>query len=141
LLSIFGISVLLTGPRNFQNLEFSINSFLFLIGGALIGIQVLTFGVLAKIFIVNEMLLPKSISFLGFEKYFSLGKALLLGAILFIISLIGALTLLNDWTGKNFASFDLNISIRITGLVLLTLCLSLQVIFNSFFIELLRNKQ
>ena len=140
LLSVFGIGVLLTGPRNFQNLEFSINSFLFLIGGALIGTQVITFGILAKIFIVKEMLLPKSFLFLRFEKYFSLGKALLLGAILFILSVIGVITLLNDWTGKNFTSFDLNSSIRITGLVLLALCLSVQVMFNSFFVELLRNK-
>jgi hypothetical protein len=86
------------------------------------------------------MLLPKSFLFLRFEKYFSLGKALLLGAILFILSVIGVITLLNDWTGKNFTSFDLNSSIRITGLVLLALCLSVQVMFNSFFVELLRNK-
>lgn len=140
LISALGLTILMGGPINFQNFEFNLNSFVFLLGGVLVGTQVMALAILAKTLIVKELQLPKSNLFLIIEKIFSLKGVLIVSTIFFSLSMIGIIILFEDWTGKNFSTLELASSVKISGLTILSLCLGIQTIFNSLFLELLRNK-
>ena len=138
LMSTIGFLFLLEGGRSVFGLKFGLNTYLLQVGGVLVGTQTLVFGILAKLFLTNYIALPKTRLITNFEKYFTLEKGIIGSGILFLLSLVGMLMLLNDWTGENFSTLSLNSSVKLSALIILTMCLSIQFMFTSFFIALLK---
>lgn len=138
LISTIGFLVLLGGARSVFSLEFGLNTYLLLVGGVLVGTQTLVFGILAKLFLTNYIALPKTILITNFEKYFTLEKGIISSGILFLFSFVGILVLLNDWTGESFSTLSLDSAVKVSALIILTIFLSIQFLFTSFFIALLK---
>lgn len=135
-MSTIGFLGLLGGSRNIFNLEFSLNTYLLLVGGILVGTQTLVFGILAKLFLTKYVALPRTRLITSFEKYFTFEKGIICSGILFFLSLAGVLILFNDWTGQRFNTLNVITSIKISASIILTMCLSIQFLFTSFFIAL-----
>jgi glycosyltransferase involved in cell wall biosynthesis len=143
-LSSFGLlGTLLTsrGPFNVGYFQLDLNSFLFSIGLVLMGTQTMFFGILARIFSTNFGTLPASKSVTKFADKFSLERGIVLGILLLLVSLGGALGLLGHWRGNSLVGLDRDSALRVSGLVVLTSSVGVQTLFASFFASILQTKQ
>jgi glycosyltransferase involved in cell wall biosynthesis len=135
-----GIGFLLDGPLNLYNLQFNLNSMLFLIGALLLATQIMFFGFLSNIFLINNGLLPKSNLIQRLDRILSIEKGGAIGLILLTFSLFCFGLLLKNWNGNSFSDIDMNAAIRVSGLIILTSSLGMQIIFVSFFSKMLQSK-
>jgi hypothetical protein len=135
-----GIGFLLDGPLNLYSLQFNLNSMLFLIGALLLSTQIMFFGFLSNIFLMNNGLLPKSNLIQRLDRILSIEKGGAIGVLLLTFSLFGFVLLLNHWNGNSLSGISMNDAIRISGLIILTSSLGIQIIFVSFFSKMLQNK-
>ena len=135
-----GLGFLLNGPVNMFNLQFDLNSMLFLIGALLLSSQIMFFGYLANIFLVNYGLLPKSKLIQSLERILSVEKGSVIGALLLTFSFLCFLVLFKNWDGNSLSNINMNSSLRISGLIILTSSLGMQTIFVSFFAKMLQTK-
>ena len=135
-----GIGFLLNGPFNLFNLQFNVNSMLFLIAALLLSSQIMFFGFLANIFLVNYGLLPKSKLIQRLESILSVGKGSGIGIILLTFSFLCFVVLLKNWNGNSLSDIDMSTALRISGLIILTSSLGMQTIFVSFFAKMLQSK-
>ncbi len=138
--SATGIGFLLNGPLNLYSLQFNLNSMLFLIGALLLSTQIMFFGFLSNIFLMNNGLLPKSNFIQRLDRILSIEKGSAIGVLLLTFSLFGFVLLLNHWNGNSLSGISMNDAIRISGLIILTSSLGIQIIFVSFFSKMLQNK-
>ena len=138
--SATGIGFLLDGPLNLYSLQFNLNSMLFLIGALLLSTQIMFFGFLSNIFLMNNGLLPKSNLIQRLDRILSIEKGGAIGVLLLTFSLFGFVLLLNHWNGNSLSGINMNDAIRISGLIILTSSLGIQIIFVSFFSKMLQNK-
>jgi glycosyltransferase involved in cell wall biosynthesis len=139
-LGLLGTLLTLTGPFNIGEIQFDLNSFLFSIGLVLVGTQTVFFGILARIFSTNFGTLPTSRSVTKFADKFSLERGIALGILLLLISLVGALGLLNHWRGNDLVGLDRDSALRVSGLVVLTSGVGIQTLFASFFASMIQTK-
>ncbi len=140
-ISIFGLGLLLNGPSTFLKFNLDLNAFLFLIGLMLIGSQIIFFSLIATTFLFTKGLLTKSKFAKNFESIFSLEKGVALGFFFLAFSAIGASKILNHWNGETLIGIDFGDSIRISGLMVLSASLGLQLIFTSFIVKMLQNNK
>lgn len=141
LLSLFGtMGMILTAQGEFRilGLSFELNTYFVSMGILLVGIQTILTALLARIFASNHGFLPKTKNISRFEKYFSLEKGILVALLLILISLLWLITLLANWNGNGFSTFDLSTSLRVTGILILTLTSGIQILFASFFASLMQ---
>jgi hypothetical protein len=105
------------------------------------GTQTMFFGILARIFSTNFGTLPASKSVTKFADKFSLERGIVLGILLLLVSLGGALGLLGHWRGNSLVGLDRDSALRVSGLVVLTSSVGVQTLFASFFASILQTKQ
>jgi glycosyltransferase involved in cell wall biosynthesis len=136
----FGFALTSVGPLTISRYQFDLNSFIIFIGLILIGVQVIFFGVLARIFSTNFGILPETSSVTGFSKMFSLERGVALGGILLLTSIAAAVGLLLRWDGNTMIGLDRDSALRISGIIVLTSGVGIQTLFASFFASMLQAK-
>jgi glycosyltransferase involved in cell wall biosynthesis len=137
---LLGTTLTSRGPIDILQIQLDLNSFLFSIGLVLVGTQTVFFGILARIFATNFGTLPVSKSVTRFADNFSLERGILLGIILLVGSLIGAIFLLGHWSGSSLVGFDRDSALRVSGLIVLASGVGVQTLFASFFASMLQTK-
>lgn len=144
LLSFFGLLLniwLLPGPQKIGNVSFDINTLL--IGSFLIiiGFQLVSFSLVARVYATNSNLLPKDNPLFKRVSVISLEKGLLFGLAFALVGIVAIVVALLYWKSLGFGSLDPSISMRIAipGTILLTL--GVQIIFTSFLISVLGIKK
>ena len=135
-----GFALTSAGPLTISRYQFDLNSFIIFIGLILVGVQVIFFGVLARIFSTNFGILPETSSVTGFSKMFSLERGVVLGGILLLTSIAAAVGLLLRWDGNTMIGLDRDSALRISGIVVLTSGVGIQTLFASFFASMLQAK-
>ena len=135
-----GFALTSAGPLTISRYQFDLNSFIIFIGLILVGVQVIFFGVLARIFSTNFGILPETSSVTGFSKMFSLERGVALGGILLLTSIAAAVGLLLRWDGNTMIGLDRDSALRISGIVVLTSGVGIQTLFASFFASMLQAK-
>jgi glycosyltransferase involved in cell wall biosynthesis len=141
LLGIIGTISLTSGPKTIGALEFNLNSYFFFIGFVITGVQIILFGILARIFSSNFGFLPKTSALRVFVDRFTLERGIVLGVVLIFFSLLLAFLLLGRWSGSSLVGLSGDSSLRISGVVLLFSCVGSQVLFASFFAAILQTKK
>jgi hypothetical protein len=139
-IGLLGIILTSTGPFNIGQIQLDLNSFLFSIGLILVGTQTVFLGILARIFSTNFGTLPTSKSVTNFADKFSLERGIILGILLLLVSLAGAIGILGHWNGNSLVGLDRDSAIRASGLVVLTSGVGIQTLFASFFASMLQTK-
>jgi glycosyltransferase involved in cell wall biosynthesis len=135
-----GFALTSAGPINVSQFQLDLNSFIIFIGLILVGVQVIFFGILARIFSTNFGILPVTTSVTGFSKMFSLERGVALGCILLLTSFAAAFGLLLHWDGNSIIGLDRDSALRISGIVVLTSGVGIQTLFASFFASMLQAK-
>jgi membrane associated rhomboid family serine protease len=101
---------------------------------ALLGVQIISIGMFAKVFSYAERFSPNQRSLERWLTRVKLEHGLLLGAGLAAIGLVGCVWLLWEWMSSNFGRFD---QLRLVIFFSMWLFMGVQVIFSSFFISML----
>ena len=138
---LIGIALTVKEPFTIAYFQLDLNAFLFFIGLVIVGSQTILFGILARVFATNFGTLPPSKSVTKFEKFFSLGRGIVIGLSLLSISVIVALFLLGHWSGQNITGISRDSAIRTSGVIVLSSAIGAQILFASFFASMLQIKK
>ncbi len=136
-IGLSGMLALLPGPITIGTVGFDVHTLLTCGVGAIIGVQVLTFWLSARLFAYNIGLLPLPRALFRFVRGAPLGTGLAVGGVLFVLGLIPTIQAFHLWTEAQFHDLDYRIALRwlIPGLVLLAI--GIHVFFASFIVSLL----
>jgi hypothetical protein len=134
--AIFGW--LLPGTRRVGNTAFDVHTMLAAAGVILLGFQVLSFGALARVFITSSGLIPESQSEPEPLKLWTLEGGICLGLVLFVLGVLLMLWALLTWASQDFGQLNYSSTMRQVIPSVLMLVLGAQIVFNSFFLSILR---
>jgi glycosyltransferase involved in cell wall biosynthesis len=137
LLLMFGLSLvcwLISGPRPVGRIIFDIHTMLFGMVFALLGAQVISIGLFAKVYSYAERFSPNQRSLERWLNRVKLEHGLILGAILALSGATGSVWLFAQWMGGDFGRFD---HLRLVIFFSMWFFFGVQVIFSSFFISML----
>lgn len=136
-LLMFGLGLvfwLLPGPRPVGRIIFDIHTMLFGMVFALLGAQVMSIGLFAKVYSYAERFSPNQRSLERWLNRVKLEHGLILGAILTLTGAAGSVWLFAEWMARDFGRFD---QLRLVIFFSLWFFFGVQVIFSSFFISML----
>lgn len=137
ILGFGGLVALLPGYLSFGDVRFGINSFLFCGAALLIGAQLASFGVVAKIFGVREGYFQADDTTARIQRWLTIDKGCIAGGGLMVAGLIGAGIALVQWNSAGFGDMVPEQLLRVTIPAMLAFALGIQIIFTSFLVEFL----
>src|SRR6266496_1698739 len=125
---------LLPGQRPVGRVIFDIHTMLYGMLFALLGAQIISIGLFAKVYSYAERFSPNQRSLERWLSRVKLEHGLVLGAALALIGAAGSVWLVNEWIARGLGRFD---QLRLVIFFSLWFFLGVQVIFSSFFISML----
>lgn len=130
----------LPGAIAIGEVVFDVNTLLLAMGLTLVGVQFVSFFLLAKQFAIQEKLLPIGSNFATYLKWMSLERALIVGALFGAIGLIGIATAVFRWESTGFGDLDFRQSVRVLAPSLTALLAGVQIILTGFMFSILELK-
>ncbi|MEH6626072.1 MAG: glycosyltransferase family 2 protein [Motiliproteus sp.] len=140
LLLLTGLSLitwLLPGPQTIHNVTFDIHTMLYAAVMTIVGLQVTSFGLFAKVFSIGAKIIPASERIQSFLDKFTLERGLLAGLAIALCGFIGSSYAFTLWIGNDFGPLDPVTMMRLTIPSLTALATGIQVMFLSFFMSVL----
>jgi len=140
-LTLFTVSVILFALTSFGLFSlfghtFDVHAMVFFAMFTILGFQVLTTGLFAKVYSAKEEFSSPSRIINIFSRNLNLEKMIFLGSLLFLAGFGGSVYIIAEWVKVNFTGHFIMIKHSLVCLVLLVL--GLQIIFSAFFVSLLK---
>ena len=137
LLAAFGLTLvlwLLPGPRRVGGVVFDIHTMLFGMTFVLLGVQIISIGLFAKVFSYVERLDQRARSLGRALKRVQLEHGLFVGAVLASLGFLGDARIAWDWATSGFGPLD-----QVRGVIFWSLWffVGVQIFFSSFFLSML----
>jgi glycosyltransferase involved in cell wall biosynthesis len=129
--------MLLPGPVLVGDLRLSVNSLLFCGAAMLLGIQIVSFGLLAELFGAREGYWLETDRIRRIRQWLTVDRSCVVGGGLFTLGFAGASYAVYLWRGEGFGDMNTNALMRITIPSVLTCAIGLQVAFTGFLAELI----
>ena len=114
-----------------------VHTLLFASAAILIGFQGVAFAFCARVYALNEGLLPEDQTLQRMFKHFTLETGLAVGAILLALGLTGGLFAVAGWSRAGFGTLDPRETLRTAIPAVTALCLGGEVMFTSFLLSFL----
>jgi len=136
LLIVLGLATslwLLPGSRRVGSVTFDVHTLLYGAVAVLVGFQAVVFATFARLFAVQDGLLPRDPRFDRRMRRFTLERGLLLGFALIVAGIVGSLYAIGAWRQKSFGHLDYPHTMRIVIPSALGIALGFQMIVSSFF--------
>ena len=137
LLAAFGLALvlwLLPGPRRVGGVVFDIHTMLFGMTFVLLGVQIISIGLFAKVFSYVERLDQRARSLGRALKRLQLEHGLFVGAVLALLGFLGNARIAWDWAASGFGPLD---QVRSVIFWSLWFFVGIQIFFSSFFLSML----
>jgi glycosyltransferase involved in cell wall biosynthesis len=137
LLMALGIALvvwLLPGSRRFGDVGIDVHTMLFGMIFALLGMQIITIGLFAKIFSYSERFSSQEHSLERWLKRITLEQGILAGAVLTLVGLTGNAWVFWQWAASGFGPLE---QVRVVIFWSLWFFLGIQIVFSSFFLSML----
>jgi hypothetical protein len=128
---------LLSGPRHVMGVRLDIHTMVLGSLFAVVGYQIVTIGLFAKIFALTESFENEDSFFRRAFSWFNLERGLLAGAALFLVGLVINVRLFFRWAGVDFGDLPAGITLRPALLASTLMILGAQTFFSSFFFSIL----
>ncbi|MFQ3581067.1 MAG: glycosyltransferase family 2 protein [Chloracidobacterium sp.] len=128
---------LLPGPQRLAGIVFDIHTLLYAALAVLIGFQCVTFALLAKVFAINEGLLPEDSRLNHLFRYVTLETGLVLGTLLVLGGLVGSIVAVASWNEVDYGPLDASRTLRLVIPAMLCLMLGCETILASLFLSIL----
>jgi hypothetical protein len=131
-------SLILPGPLMLgEGIGLDVHTLLFSYAGVLLGFQAVGFALCARVYALNEGLLPSDPGLERWLHRFSLEGGLAIGSLLLISGFAGALYTVFLWSRTGFGGLDARETLRMAIPASTLLCLGGQVVLTSFLISFL----
>ncbi|NJR20642.1 MAG: hypothetical protein HC777_03835 [Hyphomonadaceae bacterium] len=134
---VLGLGLLLPGDAQLGRITLGVHSLLYSAAFVLMGVQILSFAYLARLFGIREKFWPESGRVRAFSQWFSVETGSLLGLGLLICGAVTAFLAVNIWAGANYGAMKVESLMRLAIPSFLLANLGLQCVFTSFFAGLL----
>lgn len=137
ILGVIGIAITLPGTFQIGAIGLDVHTLLVSGVSVIIGYQILTFWVAARLFASSIKLIPLPRWVFGIVKGAPLGTGLIVGGLMIAIGVVPLVQSLRDWTRVSFGALNYQVVLRllIPGLVLIAL--GIQTLVISFIVSLL----
>jgi glycosyltransferase involved in cell wall biosynthesis len=131
-------ALLLRGPLQITtHLALDVHTLLFAFAAIILGFQGVAFAVCARVYALNEGLLPRDARLERLLRSFTLESGLAIGAIVMLAGFGGGLYALFDWYRAGFGSLDTRVTLRTAIPAASAICLGGQIILTSFLLSFL----
>ena len=144
LLTAFGLAgmlYLLPEPRTVAGVTFDIHTMLYASMSIILGMQIVSFALFAKVFAIGNGLLPEDGRIDAALKLLSLENGLILGAVLCLFGGAGTVMAVLEWSSASFGPLSPKSMMRITIPSLTLFVAGVQIMFSSFFLSILGLKR
>jgi glycosyltransferase involved in cell wall biosynthesis len=129
---------LLPGAQKIGGIEFGVHTFLFAAGAALMGLQLMTFGVVARVFGIREKYWPSGPSVERVQRLLTVDRGCIIGGVSLAGSICLAVAAVSNWAGSNYGAMDPAGLMRLAIPSVLLGCGGLQIMFTSFLLGLMQ---
>jgi glycosyltransferase involved in cell wall biosynthesis len=131
-------ALLLPGPLMLtQNIGLDVHTLLFSVVAVLVGFQAFAFAFCARVYALNEGLLPQDPALERLLHRYTLETGLVVGLALLIVGLVTAAIAVATWSQLGFGELDARTTLRTAIPAALAICLGGQVVFVSFLLSFL----
>lgn len=129
-----GFLAVLPGPLFIGGVGLDVHSMLVFAFAALLGLQLVCFGLSARVFAIREGLLPDDPWLLGILRRWTLEVGLLLGLALGAGGVALLLAAVRAWAAVDYGEFDYETGLRLVIPAVSLMAFGVQVFFTSFFL-------
>jgi len=130
--------LLLRGPIMLTpSIGLDVHTLLFAFAAVLVGFEAVAFAFCARVYAFNERLLPHDDLLERLFTRFTLEDGLIVGAILLLLGLGGAIYAVIDWSRVGFGQLDARTTLRTAIPSAMAICLGGQVILTSLLLSVL----
>lgn len=136
-LGAVAVALLLPGPFMVGEIGFDIHTLVYAAAAVLSGFNAVVFAVFTKVYAINSGLRPWDERFMRWFRFITLETGLIVGILLMIFGLAGALYSVRVWELRAFGELDPRLTFRIIVPAVLAILIGLQVILSSFFLSVL----
>jgi glycosyltransferase involved in cell wall biosynthesis len=129
---------LLPGAQSVSGIEFGVHTFLFAAGACLIGLQLVCFAIVARVFGIRERYWPSSAAVERAQRLLSVDRGCIVGGACLVTSIGLAVAAVATWAGANYGAMDPAELMRLAIPSVLLGCGGLQIMFTSFLLSLMQ---
>ncbi len=129
---------LLPGAQRIGGVEFGVHTLLFAAGAVLIGLQLVTFAVVARVFGIREQYWPSGPSIERVQSWLTVDRGCIVGGLAIVASIGTAITAVVTWAGNNYGAMNPTDLMRLAIPSVLLACGGLQVMFTGFLLGLMQ---
>ncbi len=137
LTGIIGFGLLWSEPLAVKGVTFDLGSLIVANTAILLGMQILCFGILIKVYAINSGLWPESPHWLQFARGRPVEWGVVSGLLLFIAGLASLVYSVLIWQDAGFSALDYQASLRIIIPAVTLMTLGFQITFSGFAIAIL----
>ncbi len=138
---LLAMLAMLPGPLVLGEIRLAENSLLFSGAAVLLGLQIVSFGLLAELFGARERYWLDSGRIRFLRTWVTVDRACILGGGLFLLGVVGGAYAVFLWYGEEFGNMDTDALARITIPSMLACAAGLQIAFTGFLAELIGHPQ
>ena len=131
------LAALLPGNLPVGNVRLGVHTLLFAAAGIIIGAQLMSFAVLARLFGVREKLWPSSPRTELARRWFTIDRGCVAGAVMLVAGIALAVTAVMGWAGTGYGDMDSGRMMRLAIPSVLLCSLGVQALVTVFFATLL----
>lgn len=132
-------SFIVVSPIIIKNITLDVNTLIYTSISTIIGFQLILYYILTLKYAEKTKFIPSTNISKKFVK-FTMNKGILIGAILFLIGLIGSIIAFCIWSSTGFGALIPEKMLRLTIPILVVFVCSIQLMFSSFFLGILEIK-
>ncbi len=131
------LAALLPGSVHLGSVTLGVHTLLFAAAGVIIGAQLMSFAVVARLFGVQQRLWPTSPRIELARRLFTIDRTCVVGAILLVAGIAIAIGALSGWAGRGFGDMEVEATMRLAIPSVLLCALGVQALVTGFFAALL----
>lgn len=131
------LAALLPGSVHVGSVRLGVHTLLFAAAGVIIGAQLMSFAVVARLFGVREKLWPSSPRTDLARRWFTIDRTCVAGAVMLIAGIVFAVAAVRGWADAGFHDMDVERTMRLAIPSVLLCALGVQALVTGFFTALL----
>jgi hypothetical protein len=136
-IGLFGLAVLLPGDVRLGQIKFSVHSLLYSAAFVLMGVQIISFAYLARLFGIREGFWPESLRVKAMRNLLTVEYGSISGLVLLFLGGVTAFLAVGEWAEANYGAMNIESLMRLAIPSFLMANLGIQLVFTSFFASLL----
>lgn len=128
---------IMNGPVHLFNIYFDTNTLLYSGAAAIIGFQLMVFGIFTRRYAIQTGLMPDQKTISLVEKWLTLERGIVVGVLITLAGVAGSAYSLYLWDQVDFGTLEYSSILRVVIPSVVFIILGIQTIFSSFFLSVL----